>query len=196
MAKRPSYVSIRARQRNIIEGLGAPNKQNYAKAAKRFGVTPRELKKFTETKPKKLRKNFNRSPTYNELYTKGSRPEVRQALGVKRIQRYRYREQEIKDLKVMQLSPEEVRKRTLVGEAIQNLYTSREHPRYEWARYASENDIPTSIDAIRLLHRNNKINDDEYADAITTWRDIYKIGATRYAMYSDDLSMEYDQEVA
>jgi hypothetical protein len=188
--RRPSYKSIRARQRNILEGLGTSDLK-YAQAAKRFGVTPRELKRFVETKPRKLRTNFNRSPANAKLYGASKatvqRREVRETLGVKRIRKYKIREsqiQDIKNVKVSGLSQTEIRNRYQIGEQIQNLYTSREHARYDWASYTREHDLPTSMDTIKLLHRNDKISDDEYMDAVTMWRDIYNITNARYETYT------------
>lgn len=186
MAKRPSYKSIRARQRNIIEGLGTSDLK-YAQAADRFGVTPRELRRFVTTKPKDLRKNFNRSPANTKLYGASTaakqRKEVRESLGVSKVKRYKFREQEIRDLKVLKLKEPELRNRTQIGELVQNLYTSKIHARYDWASYAREHDIPTSIDAVKLLHRNNRISDSEYTDAVQTWRDIYNVSDARFARY-------------
>jgi hypothetical protein len=194
--KRPSYKSIRARQRNILEGLGTSDLK-YAQAAKRFGVTPRELKRFVETKPKNLRTNFNRSPANAKLYgaTKATvqRREVRETLGVKKIRKYKIRESQIQDIrnaKISGLSPSEIRNRYQIGEQIQNLYVSREHARYDWASYTREHDLPTSMDTLRLLNRNGKISNDEYMDAVNTWRDIYNVTNARYESYTIS---DYDQ---
>src|SRR5450759_2161239 len=86
-SKRPSKVSIKARQRNIIEGM-ATRDLTYTQAAKEFGVTRQQLKKFVGTK--NLRANYNRSPAYSKLYREGERKETRKVLGVKRITRYDY----------------------------------------------------------------------------------------------------------
>ncbi len=188
-AKRPSYKSIRARQKSILEGMGTSDLK-YNEAAKRLGVTPRELKRFAETKPSKLRKNFNRSSANQKLYgartATEQRKDVREAFGVTRIKKYKYRESEIQALKVMKLKPSELRNRTQIGEQVQNLYSDKEHARYEWASYARENDIPTSIDTLKLLHRNNQISDSDYVDAVNTWRAIYNINDTRYAAIVGD----------
>src|ERR1035437_9557801 len=87
-SKRPSKPSIKARQRNIIEGTatrGLTSKQ----AAKEFGVTLRQYNTFTGTK--NLRPNFSRSPAYAKLYREGERKETRKVLGVRRITRYDYK---------------------------------------------------------------------------------------------------------
>src|ERR1035437_6874331 len=79
-SKRPSKPSIKARQRNIIEGTatrGLTSKQ----AAKEFGVTLRQYKTFTGTK--NLRANFSRSPAYAKLYRAGERKEIHKVKGAK-----------------------------------------------------------------------------------------------------------------
>lgn len=191
MAKRPSKVSLRARQKNILEGLGTTDFK-YAEAAKKFGVTPRQLKRFVETKPQDLRRNFNRSPAYEKLYGAASssteqRKEVRERLGVSRIKRYKYRERDIQNLKTLRLSEKELRNRTQIGEQLQNLYTKAVHARYDWASYTREHNLPRSIEAIKLLHRNNQISDDEYLTTIKVWRDIYTVSAARFERYADDV---------
>jgi hypothetical protein len=184
--KRPSYKSIRARQRNILEGLGTSDLK-YAQAAKRFGVTPRELKRFVETKPRTLRTNFNRSPANRKLYgaTRADvqRREVRENLGIKKIKRYKYRPSQLADIrnpKVLKMSEAERRNRTQIGEQIQNLYTRRVFAAYDWASYTREHNLPASITAMNLLHRNNKISDDDYMEAIQVWRNLYNISDARY----------------
>ena len=191
--QRPSYPSIRVRQRNIIEGLGTTDLR-YAQAAKRFGVTPRELQHFVETKPRNLRSNFNRSPAYRKLYEEGARPQVREQLGIKRIRRYKFRAPAIREITLSQAySPDEQRQRVQTGRAILNLYTEREHPQLRWALWTRERNLPTSIVAIKLLHRNNKIKDDMYIEAIAAWSDIYpNISDATYARYS----LGEDSEVA
>jgi hypothetical protein len=190
--KRPSYVSIRARQKNIIEGLGTSDLK-YAQAAKRFGVEPRELRKFAETKPKTLRRNFNRSPVYKKLYAEGARSEVREKLGVRRIKHYAIREKELRQLPYARKYTEsETTRRRQIGELLQNLYVSDELSRYRWASYVREHDLPTSIAALQLLHRNDRISDSEYQRALSDWRAIYNISDQHYSKFADELS-EYDE---
>jgi hypothetical protein len=196
-ARRPSYKSIRARQRNILEGIGTADVK-YKEAAKRLGVTPRELKTFVETKPRKLRPNFNRSPAYRKLYGASTAPEqrkqVREQLGIPRVRRYQAAEQDIQALRLQRLPEKELRNRTQIGEQIQNLYYRGQNDRYLWAAYAREHDLPTSIDTLRLLHRNDKVSDSEYAQAVKTWRDIYNVSQERASLYEDEIAGIYDQE--
>lgn len=191
--KRPSYTSIRARQKNIIEGLGTSDLK-YAQAAKRFGVEPRELRKFVTSKPKTLRTNFNRSPTYKKLYEEGTRGEVRETLGVRRIKRYAFHEKEIQLLKkhTTPYSPEESQRRVQIGEMVQRLYVDKDLARYEWAEYTREHNLPTSIQVLTLLFRNNKITGPDYAKALAEWKAIYNVSDNQYAKYEDELS-EYDE---
>lgn len=192
MAKRrPSYKSIRARQRNLLEGIGTADVR-YKEAAAKLGVTPRELKTFVETKPKNLRSNFNRSPAYRKLYGASTasvqRKQVRQSLGISRISRYEPRESEIQNIArgTYRYPERERRNRTQIGELIQNLYVKGSKDRYQWASYAQQHSLPTSIDTIRLLHRNGQIGDNEYMGAVNAWQAIYNVSQPRYEMYADD----------
>ena len=195
MAKRPSYVSIRARQKNILEGIGTAG-LNYKQAARRFGVKPRELKRFVETKPRDLRQNFNRSPAYKKLYGTGTAAEqrktVRQTVGVYKVKRYKYRVSQIEELKSLKLTPKELRNRTAIGNLVQNLYSQREYEKYDWASYTYNHDLPRSIDSIRTMHRNNKLSNDRYRDILVAWRDAYPgMTNTTFSVYADDLPDDY-----
>jgi len=186
MAKRPSYISIRARQRNIIEGMGTRDLR-YAQAAKEFGVTRHELKRFLETKPKDLRRRFNRSPSTRKLYQEGERPETRRILRVKRISRYPFRERELRDELIRPRLPNKI----IVGKMVQRLYYDNNIASQEWAIYTREHDVPSSMTAIRLLWRNDRISDDKYRTLLTSWRNIYsKMTDSYYASWADDLSIE------
>ena len=169
-SKRPSYVSIRARQRNIIEGMGTRD-LTYAQAAKEFGVTRQELKRFVETKPTKLRSSYNRSPGYAKLYREGERGEVRSTLKVKRITRYPH----MRAVKYERPTTTQEIKRQQVSRMVQNLYYKNGHDATVWANYARENNLPSSVDAIILLHNNGKMDDKTYVETLKVWRDNYNI---------------------
>lgn len=190
--KRPSYRSIRARQRNIIEGLGTTDLR-YKEAAKKFNVTPRELQHFVESKPRTLRKNFNRSPVYAKLYNEGARPIVRERLGIKRITHFKFRPTQIRQYTVTSgLSEYESNRRQQVGQMIRALYVTRFDPKTAWAAWTREHNLPQSIKVIRLLHRNNKITDGIYAEALVEWQDIYPgIGDDTWASYVVELPSDY-----
>jgi hypothetical protein len=184
--KRPSYVSIRARQRNIIEGVGTRDLR-YAQAAKEFGVTKSELRKFLETKPKDLRRNFNRSPATRKLYAEGERPETRRILGVKRITRYPFRERVLRD----ELARPRLANKQQIGKMIQRLYYDNNIAAQEWASYAREHDLPNSMKNIRLLYHNDRISEGQYKTILKNWRNIYaKMTDSYYASWTDELSIE------
>jgi len=186
--KRPSYVSIRARQKNIIEGLGTSDLK-YAQAAKRFGVEPRELKKFIETKPKNLRRNFNRSDAYRKLYTEGSRAEVRENLGVRRIKHYAIRKEDVEAIvSSRRYIYTETENRVKIGKMLQQLYYRGEQPQAEWAAYTREHDLPTSINVLRLLYQNDRLDGPTYKNAIREWQAVYNISDNIYDRYADELS--------
>ena len=177
-SKRPSYVSIRARQRNIIEGIGTRNLR-YKDAAKEFGVTRQELKRFLETKPQTLRKSYNRSPSLRKLYVEGERPETRRVLGVKRIRHYEFREHVLRPMEKDLTKVSDLQ----TGRLIQRLYYINNIDTQNWAAYTREANLPASIDTIRLLHRNGKITDATYRAALREWAKTYGIKASRVAEY-------------
>lgn len=182
-SKRPSKVSIKARQRNIIEGTatrGLTSKQ----AAKEFGVTLRQYKAFTGTK--NLRANFNRSPAYSKLYREGERKETRKVLGVSRITRYDYQHLPItnKEQTDKQLRQEQVKV------AIRYLYYKNGQDRAQWANYAREHNIPSSIDSVVVLHNNNRIDDTKFGQILASWQDIYNISDKRFNQIAGDVDIE------
>jgi hypothetical protein len=220
MAKRPSYISIRARQRNIIEGLETKD-LTIAEGAKKFGVTPAQLKRFTETNPRKLSRSFRRSPGTRGLYYVGERKSVRSIVGAKSLYRLEYQESRIRDIQedlrtgvrragfptraerlaaiksgepvrlgFRELSEKErahLQRRIRGGERIQPLFTGHDLPRNLWARWTNTRNYPSSIKAIRLLHRNNRISDRAYINSVAVWQQIYNI--------DDDYASDFYDEV-
>lgn len=189
--KRPSYVSIRARQRNIIEGLGTREDLNTKEVAKRLGVTPQELRRFRDTKPKELRKSFNRSPSIRKLYEEGRRSEVREKLEVPRIRRYAYSEPILREPR-LQRHPNSKQ----VGRMIQRLYYENNIGPQAWSTYTYEHGLPNSIKAIKLLYMNDRITGPQYASILKHWRDSYSgMSDSYYANFADVLDEE-DEEAA
>lgn len=191
MAKRPSYVSIRRRQRNIIEGMGTRDIK-YKQAAKELGVTQSELRKFLETKPTVLRRNFNRSPVYTKLYKEGQRAETRRLLGVKRIREYPFLESVIREPRI-QRKPEDAQ----IGRMIQRLYYINNIGPQNWSTYTREHNLPNSIKAIKLLYRNNRITRDQYTSILKEWRNDYPGMTDQYysSITGEDVS-DYEVEAA
>jgi hypothetical protein len=184
-SKRPSKPSIKARQRNIIEGQatrGITDKQ----AAKEFGVTLRQYKTFKGTK--NLRANYNRSSAYSKLYREGERKETRKVLGVSRITRYKYKQLPVTntDQSEKQLRQEQVKV------AIRYLYYKNGRDKMEWANYAREHNIPSSIKAIKLLHDNGRITDHDFVDIVKFWRDNYNITDDYFYAVLGDLDSMMD----
>ncbi len=182
-SKRPSYVSIRARQRNILEGMEERG-LNKKQAAKEFGVTRRQLETFIETKPKGVRTKFNRSPAYAKLYREGERKETRRVLGVKSIHRVEFRENIIRPFSKL-TEPKAISKQQ-TGRMIQRLYYTNNIQSQQWAAYTRESGLPLNMDAIRLLHRNGKISDANYNAAVTNWGQMYGLSVARVAEYAED----------
>ena len=183
--KRPSYVSIRRRQRNIIEGIGTRNLSD-KEAAKEFGVTRPELKRFKEAKPKDLRKIYNRSASARKLYAEGERTETRRILGIKRIRVYEWRENV---LRPMYKQPKKVSD-VQIGRMIQALYEPNHFKSQAWAIYARDHNIPSSIDSIKLLHRNGRTSHRQYSSIIKAWAAIYGIKGHRV----NEMLDEYESE--
>lgn len=182
-SKRPSKPSIKARQRNIIEGM-ATRDLTYTQAAKEFGVTRQQLKKFVSTK--NLRANYNRSPAYSKLYREGERKETRKVLGVSRITRYDYQHLPItnKEQTEKQLKQEQIKI------AIRYLYYKNGQDRAQWANYAREHHIPSSIDSIMVLHKNDRIDDTQFGQILASWAQIYNVSDKRYNAVAGDVDIE------
>ena len=172
-SKRPSSPSIKARQRNIIEGM-ATRDLTYTQAAKEFGVTRQQIKRFTSTK--NLRSNYNRSPAYAKLYREGERKETRKVLGVRTIMRSDYKHLPITNT---DQTAKEIR-REQVKVMVRYLYYKNGQDKMEWSRYAREHNIPSSIDSIAVLHKNNKIDDMKFNQILTNWAEIYNITNKRF----------------
>ena len=191
-SKRPSYPSIRARQRNILEGIGTGDLK-YNQAAQRLGVTPTELRKFLDTKSPIVRRNFNRSPAYRKLYAEGERSKTREALGLKRIRRYEFKRSAVDRPQAMQKYPNSKQ----IGALIQRYYYKNGIEKIEWAAWTAEHNLPTSMDAIKQMRAEGKITESEYRSAVKSWRDHYHgitdSWAARYEDW-DDVDDYFDSE--
>ena len=179
-SKRPSSPSIKARQRNIIEGMATRDLTN-KQAAKEFGVTLRQYNSFTGTK--NLRSNFNRSPAYAKLYREGERKETRKVLGVKRITRYKYQHLPTTNTPMTTKQAEQEQVKIM----IRYLYYKNGHDKAQWANYSRENHIPSSIKAIILLHDNGKISDDKFTEIVRVWKETYNISNDYFYSLIGDL---------
>ncbi len=192
--KRPSYVSVRKRQVNILEGIGTTN-ASYKEVAKRFGVKPHQVEKFVTLSPKQIRQRMNLSPAYRKLYEAGERKEVRERLGVKKIQhqiydpRYAY----IVSLRTMRagIIPEEERaKRLRITTMVNRLYIPKVKPFHEWAAYTQEKQIPVSIRTIMFFYENGKISRNSLIDILGQWKKIYGVKEEVYETYMDKVEGE------
>lgn len=173
--KRPSTPSIRARQRRILEYLFSVNK-TFKEAAKDFGVTPRQLEKFVTTAPRDIRHTISRSNVSQDLFQQGTpqnlRPKARKQ-GT-RLQRVQYEEAQIQVYRGTPGLPEsEVNRRVQIGELIQRLYARRVEPRYLWAEWTREHNMPVSIKAARVLYRNHRMSYQDWINYTAVWQSIY-----------------------
>lgn len=187
--KRPSTVSIRKRQRNIVEGMGTVPHMKYADAAKRLGVTPAQLRSFLDRTPT-TRRNFNRSPAYRKLYEAGERKSVAQSFGVKRVNRYPHKAAEIRDLAAKQEKYPKMGYGHPDSKQVSHLlikyYYPNGHEETAWATWTREHDLPISINAIRDLRKNDEITANQYHSALVTWRETYTgIKDGWYAKYAE-----------
>ncbi len=172
MAKRPSYRSIRLRQRNIVEGL-ASKQIKYSEAAKQLGVTKAELQRFLEQKPQTLHQNYNRSPSYKKLFESGARPKVREELGLKRVRVIEYHERDTKAADRQ------------YGRMIQRYYNENGIDRIKWSVWTWKRDMPNSMDAIKLLYTNGRLSKTQYASAVAFWKKTYNVSDDYAARYED-----------
>lgn len=175
MAKRPTTAQIRARQRNIIEGLNSRNLSD-RQAAKQLGIEPRQLTKFLDTKPAQIRQQYNRSPAYRKLYGAGERHEIRRELGLRHLApRVQYISQyEYRTIPGLRQTPEATQV-IQTSERIRNLYLPQgyQSARVIWAQYTRTHHLPVSARSIRNMYRSGEITPAEFNDIMTTWQDIY-----------------------
>ncbi len=187
--KRPSFVSIRRRQRNIIEGMGTRDLK-FGETAKQFGVTPHDLEHFLTTRPKTLRKSFNRNPANVRLWQTGDRKEVRKALGVSRIRVYEHDETEITS-RARKLTDADLQ----IGRMIQRVYIKNNEDAQQWSIYTREHDLPNSILHLRLLYHNGRITRAEYRAALRAWKAKYGVSDDYYNDFvGEDFDSEEDDE--
>lgn len=193
--RRPTAASMRVRRRNIIEGMGTGDLR-YDQMAFKLGVTPPQLKKFLEARDDRvLAKGINRSPTTRKLYEAGARANVRTAIGKTRIRKYRFKEHELNEPRLIQRYPNSKQ----IGRMIQRMYYENGHERINWSVYTYEHNLPNSIDAIRLLYHNGKISKSQYRKILKTWRDIYgsdgsdSITDEWFAEFYDEVEEVYDE---
>ena len=179
--RRPSYPSIRRRQRNIIEGMGTHDLK-YAEAAKRLGVTRHELVQFLESKPKVVRARYNRSPSSRKLFEEGERHNVKQEFGLPFVRRYEHRAKYLEAVKVHLKHPNSKQ----IGRMIARYYykdTEKFRAILKWTIYTREHNLPLSIKAIKFLARNGKIDEDTYTEILEKWQELYRINSTVYESY-------------
>lgn len=174
-AKRPSYVSIRARQRRIIDYMASTGK-NVPQTAKELDVKPRELRSFIETKPKKLRKKYNRSPITRELFEKGEERKIRRQVAQEK-QSYRRVTGRISEIRFYRetpgIDPELRRRRIIELERVRYISTDKNYRSTQWAMYADKQNIPVSIKAIRAMHEDGDIDDYDFDEIVDAWEEIY-----------------------
>jgi hypothetical protein len=174
-AKRPAYTTIRARQRRIVDYMASTGK-GIKPTAKEFDVKPRELRGFLETKPKKLRKSYNRSPVTKKLVAEAGEREVRAKVAGEKA-KYRRVSGTVADIRFYRetpgIDPELRRRRIIELERVRYVRTDKEYRSTNWAFYADRRNIPVSIRAIREMHDNGDIDDDMFDDIIDAWEEIY-----------------------
>lgn len=196
MAKRrPSYISIRARQRNILEAFGTSGATNYATAAKSLGVPESEFRRFITMKPEQVRRQYSRRPAFRELYGEQmtapqQRAAVARKVGVKRVTRYPYEENVLRVPALLPgRTPEAKARAKTIGRFKQHLYYDNNVKPQDWTQYTFEQDIPSSPRKIVQLYRDGKINKGRMRRIINKFREDYpnaKIGAI--------FGMEFEQD--
>ena len=171
-----------------------------AQTAREFGVSKGQLKRFITQDPKAARRSYNQSPAQRKLYEEISKSKTRYVRGPdKRVEK-------LHGVKLIQfdarprvldqirrtpgLSEDERARRLQIGTLIQKHYTFTDRPEYHWAEYAREHHIPSSINAIKILYRNGRIDDDEYKEIAQTWKDVYNIDDAWYTKRFGSLGEE------
>ncbi len=180
--KRPSYVSIRARKVKLIKYMGTTNKTE-AQTAREFGVTKAQLRRFVTQDAKQSRRTFNRSPEIRKLYGEIGAPKPRYRGGQRiesirgtRLIQFDARPATLNQIRTTPgLSEEERSRRLQVGQLIQRHYTFQDRPEYHWAEFTRENKLPVSVKSLKILRRNGRINDEQWDQALKTWKDTYNI---------------------
>jgi len=158
--------------------------KNIPKTARELDVKPRELRTFLETKPKKLRKSYNRSPIVRELYAAGEERKVRAQVASEKVRYHRVtgRISEIRFYReIPRLDPELKRRRIIELERVRFLMTDKNYRSTEWAFFADKSNLPVSIKAIRQMHEDGDIDDVEFDEIVDAWENIY---ATQYGVSS------------
>lgn len=174
--KRPTTAQVAARQRVIIEGI-ADSGLTQKQAAKRFGVTPRELETFLGLNAKQLRKRYNRSPVTRELYQAGEKHRTKQELGLKRLpRRYEYEPERIAAYATRTGAKKETSQRLYeIGLNIQRVYYRGEQgPADIWREYTLRQGVPKSVKTLDMMLAQGKIS-------VSKYRNIMKVHAIVYA---------------
>lgn len=197
--KRPSYVSIRTRKVKLLKYMGTTGKSE-AQTAKEFGVSKEQLKRFITQDPKSARRSYNRSPAQRKLYSEisqtSTRPTYRAGSRVEKLRGVKLVQFDARPAVLDQirrtpgLSEDERSRRLQIGTLIQKHYTFQDRPEYHWAEYARENKLPTSIKGIKILYRNGRIDDDQYRQIASVWKDVYNIDDAWYTRQFGNLGEE------
>ncbi len=181
-AARPSYPQIRSRQRYVIDYLHSTGK-TYKQGAKDLKVTPSQLKHFIESKPKDLRRQYNRNKVTQKLYESGGKRHTADIRPLARAQhrtltRVPYKLQNVTLARAMTLppSPEGLAAYENYSRAaglIRHLYI--EDDATEWNIWTLDRGLPISIREIYRMYQEGDIDEDTYYEIESAWREIYHV---------------------
>jgi hypothetical protein len=177
--------------------MGTTNKTE-AQTAKEFGVPKAQLRKFITQDAKKSRRSFNQSPSTRKLFAEIGAPKPRYKGGQRietvrgtRIIQFDARPATLDQIRrTPGLSESERSRRLQVGNLIQRHYTFQDRPEYHWAEFTREHKLPTSINALKILRRNDRIPDAYWNQALKAWKDIYGI-SDKY--FTDTIGEDIDE---
>ena len=199
--KRPSYVAIRSRKVKLLKYMGTTGKSEAA-TAREFGVSKAQLRRFITQDPKEARRSYNRSESQRKLYAEisqaSAKPRYRAGERIERVRGVKLIQFDARPAVLEQirstpgLGEEERSRRLQIGQLIQKHYTFLDKPEYHWAEYARENRIPSSINAIKILHRNGRISDDKYSELAQVWKETYNINDAWYVRQFGDIAEDED----
>ena len=170
MARKPTKVSLLARQRNLIEGRatkGLTQKQ----LAKELAVSQADLSRFLHASPQQVK----RSSRLQNVYSKSTRPQLREELSVPKIRRYetdsaKLRKQS-KDLTLIRKYPDTVSTGAdIVALDTKHSSTART---LQWNEGTQKRFGTTSWKQIREMRLRGQIDDDDWEYVTDLFDEIY-----------------------
>lgn len=168
MARKPTKVSLRARQRNLIEGRatkGLTNKQ----LANQLAVSQADLSRFMQASPKQVK----RSPRLYAVYEKAMRPKVREALGTP-IRRYISSPTKIERLAKDKSLIRKYEDVVPVGYEIMSVMHPSSLRSHNWAVGIAERGLPVSSwTTLKTMHDEGRLSEEDWDYVNELFDEVY-----------------------